>query len=61
LRQPWKDILSITDLWRAVLKGGFDFMSLTPPNRWVGGVQIGAGMPDWRWDYKARNAVRLSS
>jgi hypothetical protein len=60
-RPPWTDILSITDLGRAVLKGGFDFMSLTPPSRWVGGVQIGAGMPDWRWDYQARDAVRLSS
>jgi hypothetical protein len=60
-RPPWTDILSITDLGRAVLKGGFDFMSLTPPSRWVGGVQIGAGMPDWRWDYKAGDAVRLSS
>jgi len=60
-RSPWTDILSITDLGRVVLKGGFDFMSLTPPSRWVGGVQIGAGMPDWRWDYEARDAVRLSS
>jgi hypothetical protein len=59
-RPPWTDILSITDLGRAVLKGGFDFMSLTPPSRWVGGVQIGAGMPDWRWDYQAGDAVRLS-
>ena len=60
-RPPWTDILSITDLGRAVLRGGFDFMSLTPPSRWVGGVQIGAGMPDWRWDHKAGDAVRLSS
>jgi len=60
-RPPWTDILSITDLGRAVLRGGFDFISLTPPSRWVGGVQIGAGMPDWRWDDKARDAVRLRS
>jgi hypothetical protein len=60
-RPPWTDILSITDLGRAVLKGGFDFMSLTPPSRWVGGVQVGARMPDWRWDYETREAVRLSS
>ena len=60
-RPPWTDILSITDVGRAVLKGELDFMSLTPPSRWVGGVQIGAGMPDWRWDYKAGDAVRLGS
>src|SRR3984957_18213812 len=58
---PWTDILSITELGRAVLKGDTDFMSLTPPDRWVGGVQIGAGMPDWRWNDKARSAVRLDS
>jgi len=57
-RPPWTDTLSITELGRAVLKGEVDFMSLTPPSRWVGGVQVGAGMPDWRWDDKARDAVR---
>ena len=56
-RPPWTDSLSITELGRAVLKGDADFMSLTPPGRWVGGVQIGAGMPDWRWDEKAKDAV----
>lgn len=58
-RAPWTDTLSITDLGRAVLEGEVDFMSRTPPSRWVGGVQIGAGMPDWRWDDQARDAVRL--
>ena len=60
-RPPWTDKLSITDLGRAVLKDRVDFMSLRPPSRWVGGVQIGAGMPDWRWDHKAGDAVRLGS
>lgn len=58
-RPPWTDALSITDLGRAVLKGDVDFMSLTPPDRWIGGVQVGAGMPDWRWNDKAMDAVRL--
>lgn len=58
-RPPWTDQFDITDLGRAVLKGDVDFMSLTPPGRWVGGVEIGAGMPDWRWDDRARDAVRL--
>jgi hypothetical protein len=60
-RPPWTDILSITDLGRAVLKGDTDFMTLRPPGRWVGGVQIGAGMPDWRWNDKVKEAVCLSS
>jgi hypothetical protein len=40
-----------------VLKGEVDFLSLKPPSRWVGGVQIGAGMPDWRWNEEAKDAV----
>jgi uncharacterized protein DUF1835 len=56
-RPPWTDRLSITDLGRAVLKGDVDFMSLTPPDRWVGGVEIGAGMPDWRWNDKVKDAM----
>jgi hypothetical protein len=59
-RPPWTDILSITDLGRAVLKGDTDFMSLTPRGRWVGGVQIEAGLPDWRWNEAIRDAVCLS-
>jgi hypothetical protein len=43
---------------RAVLKGKVDFLSLRPPNRWVGGVQIGAELPDWRWNEQSKNAVR---
>ena len=56
-RPPWTDVLTITDLGRAVLKGEVDFLSLRPPSRWVGGVQIGAGLPDWRWNEQTKNAV----
>lgn len=56
-RPPWTDVLTITDLGRAVLKGDIDLMSLKPPKRWVGGVQIGPGMPDWRWDEAMKDAV----
>jgi hypothetical protein len=58
-RPPWTDVLTITDLGRAVLKGEVDFLSLVPPNRWVGGVQVGAGLPDWRWNEQTKNAVCL--
>jgi len=54
---PWTDVLKITDLGRAVLKGEVDFMSLRAPNRWVGGVEIGAGLPDWRWNEETRDAM----
>jgi hypothetical protein len=56
-RPPWSDVLTITNLGRAVLKGEVDFMSLRPTNHWVGGVQIGSGMPDWRWNEKMKDAV----
>jgi hypothetical protein len=57
---PWTDVLTITDLGRAVLKGEVDYLSLSPPNRWVGGVQVGVGLPDWRWDDQIKSAVCLS-
>jgi hypothetical protein len=57
-RPPWTDVLSITELGRAVLGGEVDFMSLAPPNRWVGGVEIGPGLTDWRWSESNRQAIR---
>jgi len=56
---PWTDVLTITDLGRAVLKGDVDFLSLRPQNRWIGGVQIGPAMPDWRWNEQLKAAVCL--
>ena len=55
-RSPWTDVLTITALGRAVLRGDVDFRSLEPPLRWVGGVDIGAGHVDWRWDETSRDA-----
>jgi hypothetical protein len=56
-RPPWTDVLTITDLGQLVLKGEVDYLSLGPPTRWVGGVQIGPGHPDWRWNEQLRDAV----
>ncbi len=42
--------LTITDLGRAVLAGQVDFLSLRPPERWVGGVRIAPGLPCWYWN-----------
>jgi hypothetical protein len=56
-RPPWTDVLTITDTGRAVLRGEIDYLSLAPPGRWVGGVEIGSANPDWRWDEAARDAV----
>jgi len=57
---PWTDVLTITDTGRAVLNGSIDYRSLAPPSRWVGGVEIGSGSPDWRWDDLKHDAVLVS-
>ncbi len=59
-RPPWTDVLSITQLGRAVLTGEVDFRSLQPAPRWVGGVEVRADNADWRWDESTRDAVRRS-
>jgi hypothetical protein len=57
-RPPWTDVLVITDLGRAVLRGDVDFRYLRPAARWVGGVEIAPSAIDWRWDERIREAVR---
>lgn len=57
-RTPWTDVFTLTDLGRSVLAGEVDFLSLQPPPRWVGGVQVGRGFTDWRWNEAVRNAVQ---
>lgn len=48
---PWPQRrLAITDVGRAVLAGRMDRMTLSPPERWVGGVRIAPGGSVWRWD-----------
>jgi hypothetical protein len=45
--------LTITDLGRAVLARKVDWLSLSPPDRWLGGVRICPALPCWRWDEQA--------
>jgi hypothetical protein len=56
-RPPWTDVLVITELGQAVLRGEVDFRSLDPPPRWVGDVEIATGNVDWRWDEQLQDAV----
>lgn len=56
-RPPWTDVLTITETGRSVLGGEIDYLSLDPPPRWVGGVEIGPGRPDWRWSEPDGDAV----
>jgi hypothetical protein len=56
--RPFRARLSITDVGRSVLRSATDWLSLLPPPRWVGGVRIEAGGPNWRWDEAQQVAVR---
>jgi hypothetical protein len=49
-RRWYRERLTITDLGRAVLAGEVDWLSLLPPERWLGGVCIRGDQPCWRWD-----------
>ena len=50
-------LLVITELGRAVLRGERDWLSLRPPSRWVGGVHVSPSVTGWRWDEAERDAV----
>lgn len=50
--------LAITDLGRAVLAGRTDWLSLGPPDRWLGGIKVTPGQPCWRWDPEAERPIR---
>jgi hypothetical protein len=52
-----RERLTITALGRAILVGDVDWLSLSPPDRWLGGVHIQAGRPCWRWDEHAGAVV----
>lgn len=53
--------LTITDAGHDVLPGQRDWLSLRPPERWVGGVRIAPGQSVWRWDESKRQPVQGSS
>jgi hypothetical protein len=56
--KPFPRTARITEIGRQGLAGTTDYLSLRPAERWVGGVQIEAGQPAWRFDEANRRAVR---
>lgn len=56
-RRPRRQILTMTELGRAVLNGERDWHAQRPFPRWVGGVHIQPGVAGWRWDEARREAV----
>jgi hypothetical protein len=57
-RRWFRERLTITPLGRAVLVGEVDWLSLSPPERWLGGVRIGADQPCCRWDERRGTMLR---
>jgi hypothetical protein len=58
-RRRWPQrVLSLTATGRRLLVGELDWISLSPPERWVGGVRIAAGVPPWRWSAEQGRPVR---
>jgi hypothetical protein len=49
--------VAITAAGRAVLDGKRDYLSLSVPERWVGGVRIASGQRNWRWDDRLTGVV----
>lgn len=57
-QRRWPDeLLTITGLGQAVLAGEVDWLSLSPPERWLGGVHVSAASPCWRWDEELTTTI----
>ncbi len=56
-RRWLQELLTITALGRAVLGGKVDWLSVSAPDRWLGGVHIEAARPCWRWNDQAVTTV----
>jgi hypothetical protein len=54
----WSRELALTAAGRDVLHGRADRVRLNGMDRWLGGVHLAAGEPDWRWDVDAGTVVR---
>jgi hypothetical protein len=55
--RAFTDGIALTEQGRAVLRGDIDWLSLEPPDRWVGGVCIRAPGIAARWDEPRRRVV----
>jgi Domain of unknown function (DUF1835) len=56
-RRWFRERLTITPAGQAVLAGETDWLSLSPPERWLGGVCIRSGEACWRWDEQRSTTV----
>jgi hypothetical protein len=60
LKKPWHErLLTITDTGKKVLTGTQGWLSLNPPNRWLGGIKLRASHPCWHWNDKEMRPVLI--
>jgi Domain of unknown function (DUF1835) len=57
-RRWFKERLTITPVGLSILAGEVDWLTLSPPERWLGGVRIDPGGPCWCWDDRQGIPVR---
>jgi hypothetical protein len=56
-RLGWpKRVLKLTATGKALLAGKLDWQSTPPLDRWVGGIVVDVGAPQWRWNEKKKVA-----
>jgi hypothetical protein len=58
MRSWQRERLTITPLGREVLAGKVDWLSLSPPVRWLGGTCIDAKQSCWRWNEASEALIR---
>lgn len=58
-RRWWEERLVITDVGRSVLTAEVDWLSLSPPDRWLGGVIVSTAAPCWRWNDKSATTIMI--
>lgn len=47
----------LTDTGIALLRRELDWMNCQPTERWLGGIRLASGEPDWRWDELRQSPV----
>lgn len=52
--------LALTPDGERVLEGRADRLAWQPVDRWLGGVHLAPGLPEWRWDPESRTVVAHS-
>jgi hypothetical protein len=60
LKKPWHErLLTITDTGKKVLTGTQGWLSLNPPDRWLGGIKLRTNHPCWHWNDKEMRPVLI--